>query len=242
MANFNTHLAVGATVSLILSESLLAMEILSPNLATIAFFVGTIGSLMPDIDSDYSKSLTIAFTIISILITMLLININSISYSLIELLIMSILVFTTIRFGLIELFRAVSRHRGMFHSIPVAFIFGISTTIIANSMFNLNTLISWIYGSMVTIGYITHLILDELYSVDLGNIRIKKSFGTALKLFKIKTDIDTIQTILIYVILVLLFQISPTTKEFIDTIFSHKIVATFINVILPYDGRWFIHN
>jgi len=242
MANFNTHLAVGATVSLILSESLLAMEILSPNLATMAFLLGTVGSLMPDIDSDYSKSLTIAFTIVSILITMLLISIKNNSYSLIELLIMSLSVFIFIRFGLIDLFRFVSRHRGMFHSIPVALIFGITTVIISYEMFHIDTLISWIYGFMVTIGYLTHLILDELYSVDLGNVRIKSSFGTALKLFKLRNTIDKIQNLLIYVILVMLIQISPDITIFADTIFSHKAVVTFINVLIPYDGRWFIHN
>jgi len=242
MANFNTHLVVGATVSLILSESLLAMEILSPNLATMAFFLGTLGSLMPDIDSDYSKALTIAFNIISLLITMSIISTKNISYSLLELLIISFSVFGIIRFGFIELFRLVSKHRGMFHSIPVAIIFGLNVTIISYEMFEVSSLISWIYGSMVTIGYITHLLLDEMYSVDLGNARIKNSWGTALKLFKLHSTIDKIQNLLIYVILVLLIQISPDTKDFVDTIFSHKIIVTFINVLIPYDGRWFFHN
>jgi len=241
MANFNTHLIVGATVSLIVSETLISMKILSPTLASVAFFLGTLGSLMPDIDSNHSKSIKVSLSMISILITMLLISAKSKVYSLIELLIMSIFILSFIRFGIIEFFRLTSKHRGMFHSIPVAFIWGISTTIISNTIIGLNSLISWIFGFMIIVGYITHLILDELYSVDLVNKKIKKSFGTALKLFRLKTNIDKMQTLLIYVILVLLIQISPTTTIFIETIFSNKAVATFINILLPNDGRWFIH-
>jgi hypothetical protein len=32
------------------------------------------------------------------------------------------------------------------------------------------------------IGFLTHLVLDEIYSVDVMDVHIKKSFGTALKL------------------------------------------------------------
>ncbi len=51
---------------------------------------------------------------------------------------------------------------------------------------------------MVTIGYIVHLVLDEIYSVDLKNRKIKKSFGTALKLFKVDSNFAIIQTATLY--------------------------------------------
>ena len=38
-------------------------------------------------------------------------------------------------------------------------------------------------GLFVLIGFIIHLVLDEIYSVDVEGAVIKKSFGTALKLF-----------------------------------------------------------
>ena len=39
-------------------------------------------------------------------------------------------------------------------------------------------------GITGTMGYLMHLVLDEAYSVDFNNKRIKRSFGTALSLFK----------------------------------------------------------
>lgn len=39
---------------------------------------------------------------------------------------------------------------------------------------------------MVFLGYITHLILDECYSVNLSGFELKRSFGTALKLLSLR--------------------------------------------------------
>jgi hypothetical protein len=44
---------------------------------------------------------------------------------------------------------------------------------------------AWLGGAFVTLGYLTHLCLDELASVDLLGRRVKRSFGTALKPFSL---------------------------------------------------------
>jgi hypothetical protein len=241
MANFNTHFMVGATATSVLSGTLLSMEILTPNEAVIAFALGTFGSLMPDIDSDNSKSIGIAFTVISLLITTLAVFVKSSVYSLVEMLLMAGGVFSVIRFGLIVIFRKVSKHRGMFHSIPVAFIWGMVTTILMHWFFDLNTLLAWSYGLMMTWGYLVHLMLDEIYSVDLGNKRIKKSFGTALKLFRIKTAKDRFQNLLIYFSLFVLISIAPDTSLVKEALFSQEAWMNFKDILLPYDGKWFFH-
>jgi hypothetical protein len=241
MANFNTHFVVAASASAVVSGTLLSMEILEPTQAVMAFALGTFGGLMPDIDSDHSKSIGVGFTVISLLMTILSVFVKSSTYSIIEMLLMAGVVFGTVRFGLIGVFRKISKHRGMFHSIPVALIWGVSTAIIMHLFFGLNALISWVYGIMMTWGYLVHLILDEIYSVDLGNRRVKKSWGTALKLFKIKTQTDKIQTLLIYVALIGLMINAPDTTMIKEALFSHEAWLNFKDVLLPYDGRWFFH-
>ncbi len=241
MANFNTHFAVGAIASATISSTLLSMTILKPTEAVMAFAIGTFGSLMPDIDSDNSKAIGIGFTIISLLITILFIFAEVITYSIVELIIMGGAIFYTIRFGLIGAFRKISRHRGMFHSIPVALIWGLLTTLIAYNFFYVNNLVSWIYGLVMSFGYIVHLILDEFYSVDLGNRRVKKSAGTALKLFKLKNRSDIIQNIFIYFFLIALYLIAPDIDVLKNAIFSKEAWINFKDVILPHDGRWFFH-
>ena len=241
MANFNTHFMVGATASAILSGTVLSMEILSPNEAVIAFSLGTFGSLMPDIDADNSKAIRIGFTVISLLITILAVFVKSSIYSLVEMLLMAGLLFYFIRFAVIGMFRKVTKHRGMFHSIPVALIWGVITAIVVHIFFDLNTLVAWVYGLMVTFGYIVHLILDEIYSVDLGNRRMKKSAGTALKFFRLKTSTDKIQNMIIYASLGYLITIAPDNLLIKEALFSQEAWTNFKDILLPYDGRWFFH-
>jgi len=241
MANFNTHFIVSAGASAVVSGTLLSMEVISPTQAVMAFSIGTFGGLMPDIDSDNSKAIGIGFTVLSLLITILLVFLNTSIYSLAEMLIMSAIVFSTIRFGVIDIFRKISKHRGMFHSIPVALIWGVATAILMHLFFGLNSLISWVYGIMMSLGYIVHLILDEIYSVDLGNRRMKKSSGTAFKFYKLKTTTDKIQNILIYMLLIFLFSIAPDTSLVKDALFSQEAWINFKDILLPYDGRWFFH-
>jgi hypothetical protein len=241
MANFNTHFIVSAGASAVVSGTLLSMGVIAPSQAIMGFAIGTFGGLMPDIDSDNSKAIGIGFTVLSLLITILLIFLNSSTYSLVEMLIMGAIVFSTIRLGVIDIFRKISKHRGMFHSIPVALIWGLVTTILTHHFFDLNSLVSWVYGFMMSFGYIVHLLLDELYSVDLGNRRMKKSSGTAFKFYKLKTTTDKIQNLLIYLVLIVLFLIAPDTSLVKDALLTQEAWINFKDILLPHDGRWFFH-
>jgi membrane-bound metal-dependent hydrolase YbcI (DUF457 family) len=241
MANFNTHFIVSAGASAVVSGTLLSMGVIAPSQAIMGFAIGTFGGLMPDIDSDNSKAIGIGFTVLSLLITILLIFLNSSTYSLVEMLIMGAIVFSTIRLGVIDIFRKISKHRGMFHSIPVALIWGLVTTILTHLFFDLNSLVSWVYGFMMSFGYIVHLLLDELYSVDLGNRRMKKSSGTAFKFYKLKTTTDKIQNLLIYLVLIVLFLIAPDTSLVKDALLTQEAWINFKDILLPHDGRWFFH-
>jgi len=240
MANFNTHFVVAASASAVVSGTLLSMEVIEPTQAVMAFALGTFGGLMPDIDSDHSKSIGIGFTVISLLITILAVFVKSSTYSVVEMIVLACVVFIGIRYGFIDMFRKVSKHRGMFHTIPVAMIWGVSTAIIMHLFFGLDVLVSWIYGFMVTWGYLIHLILDEIYSVDLNNRRMKRSLGTAFKIGMFKNKQQKIHTAIIYGVLIVLFTLSPDTSLVQKAIFSQEAWYNFTDVLIPYDGKWFV--
>ena len=241
MANFNTHFTVAASASAVVSGVLLSMEVVTPEQGVVAFFLGTLGGLLPDVDSAHSTSIKVGFNVLSLLLTIMMIFVKSSTYSIVEMFIMATVVFLAIRYGFLELFRKISKHRGMFHSVPVAFIWGIVVAILMHFFFGLNSLVSWVYGFMVTFGYLVHLTLDETYSVDLGNRRVKKSLGTALKFYKFKTNSDKIHTAIIYALLVGLFMIAPNTDLVVNALFSQEAWLNFKDVLLPYDGKWFLH-
>jgi len=241
MANFNTHFIVAASASAVLSGTLLSMEVVSPEQGVVAFLLGTLGGLLPDVDSARSTSIKVAFNVLSLLLTIMMIFVKSSTYSILEMLVLATIIFVGIRYGFLEIFRKISKHRGMFHSVPVAFIWGVGIAILMQYFFALNSLVSWVYGLMVTFGYLVHLTLDEIYSVDLGNRRVKKSLGTALKFYNFKTSTDIVHTSIIYCLLVGLFMIAPDTELVINALFSQDAWLNFKDVLLPYDGKWFLH-
>jgi hypothetical protein len=241
MANFNTHFTVAAGASAVVSATLLSMEVVTPEQAVIAFGLGTLGGLLPDVDSAHSTSIKVGFNVLSLLMTIMLIFVKSSSYSLIEMAIVASLLFVGIRYAFLEFFRKISKHRGMFHSVPVALIWGIVVASMSQWFFGLNSLVSWVYGFMITWGYLVHLILDETYSVDLGNRRMKRSSGTAFKFGMFKTRNQQIQTAVVYVAIPLLLLIAPPIDLLQTAIFSQEAWLNFKDIILPYDGRWFFH-
>jgi membrane-bound metal-dependent hydrolase YbcI (DUF457 family) len=68
----------------------------------------------------------------------------------------------------------------MFHSLPAAAIAG-QTTFLAFAAEE--PLRRYFVSSAVVLGFLTHLVLDEIWSVKMGwfGPKVKKSFGTALK-------------------------------------------------------------
>src|SRR5262249_42268793 len=101
-------------------------------------------------------------------------------------------------------------------------------------LFSVSTLNSWISGLFVFIGYLTHLTLDELYSVDLTGTKIKKSFGTALKI--ISTDMKATSLLLLATILV--FCMTPSAEIFVKTVLSFDTYKSVKVKLLPKAG-WF---
>ncbi|MDF1747091.1 MAG: hypothetical protein P1V19_25590, partial [Gimesia sp.] len=73
-------------------------------------------------------------------------------------------------------------HRGMFHSLPALIITGesIFLTYVSDSY-----AVKFLMAGGISLGFLSHLILDEVYSVERkgAKIRLKKSSGTAIKWF-----------------------------------------------------------
>ena len=90
------------------------------------------------------------------------------------------IIYLAIRFGMSWLLKSYSHHRGMFHSLPAAAIAGQTTFLAFGAE---DPLRRYFVSSAVVLGFLTHLVLDEIWSVKMGwfGPKVKKSFGTALK-------------------------------------------------------------
>ena len=83
------------------------------------------------------------------------------------------------------IFKKLTHHRGIFHSIPAAILSILITfSVLKPFHFNLNAMM--MISLAVGIGYLSHLVLDELNStVNLGGFPFipNKALGTALKFY-----------------------------------------------------------
>lgn len=87
-----------------------------------------------------------------------------------------------IRFVIGAIFRRYTVHRGMWHSIPAAAVAGLVAFILVHG----DCLeIRLFKACSVVLGFLCHLVMDEIWSVDVrhGIPRFKSSFGTALKFY-----------------------------------------------------------
>lgn len=236
MANFNTHLAVGATVSGIAATSCLTAELAQPQEVMLYFALGTLGGLLPDLDSDNSVLLNVIFNIFAVIFAFTAMFSRAGIYSLAELLSIWLVCFLALRFGIFTFFKRFTQHRGIFHSLPAGVLAWLLVTFVCWKLLKLTDVKAWMCGFFVCIGYLVHLILDEIYSVDLNNKKIKRSLGTALKLADLK---NVAGSIILYVAIVGMFLLVPRPNNFIQSVFSQSTYMKIERNLLPKNGKWF---
>jgi hypothetical protein len=88
--------------------------------------------------------------------------------------------YVAIRYGLRNVFRHLTVHRGMFHSIPAMLLAGLA---VYHLHFDPHPGARHFLAGGVMVGFLSHLVLDEVCSVDLRGARVNKAFGSALKLW-----------------------------------------------------------
>ncbi len=183
MANFTTHLYGGAVVAGISSLGVYSLGLADTRQAQLYFVLGTVGGLLPDIDSDNSVPVRGFFTLLGVGLAFLMSFALVGKVPLVELSLVWLSIFCFVRFGVFEVFARYTVHRGVWHSWLAVLFVTLVTVNLAYWFVEIPVLDAWLSGLFVSIGYITHLCLDEFASVDLLNSRVKRSFGTALKPF-----------------------------------------------------------
>lgn len=165
-------------------------------IVSLATGLTAIGGLTPDLDSDHSTPLRELFALAGAVFPLFLIpRLRLVGLTLEQGLAVMIGAYLFIRYGASMVLKRISVHRGMFHSIPALLISGLAVYNIYHSD-DLRTRFYMAGGMML--GFLSHLILDEICAVDLAGVpRLKQSFGTALKL----TSSSWLATAVCYLIL-----------------------------------------
>ena len=182
MADFKTHVTVAAMLSAPLAASAFIMGFASMNEAIFYALAGTLGGMLPDIDADESMAIRLVFRLFGALVAGLTIAfwIDQLPHW--QVLALAVASYLVVRFPIQWGFEQLTVHRGALHSLLANLMFTALAVPIAFHVFSLDAKTAWGIGGFIFLGATIHLILDELYSIELSGMRIKRSFGTALKL------------------------------------------------------------
>ena len=235
MANFTTHIAIGTVVSGALATLTLAADVVAPENLVAVTLAGVLGSVLPDIDLKESRPSRAMFAGLAIFFSFAVLFNAATKFSIAELWILWLGTLVAVRYGLHTLFHRVSVHRGIWHSILAAVFSAVATAIIFNRVLGKPEGVAWLAGAFMFAGFITHLTLDEIYSVDVMDTRIKSSFGTALKLFDRR---HIAASLAMASATALAIMVSPSTTTFVEGLGSRTMWSGLQQRLLPTD-KWF---
>ena len=202
MANFNTHLSIASAAGTGAAWIAVNVHLIANADMPWLIFLGALGGLLPDIDASNSRPVKLLFNVLALMGVAGALQVFKDSYAPYPLLLIVVGTYLSIRHGLFALFNRLTMHRGVFHSLLAALFFALLMTCISYHFLHWDVLHAWLNGIFIALGFIVHLLLDELYSVDLSNSRMKNSFGSALKLFSYNnvnaSALMTIITMMLY--------------------------------------------
>jgi hypothetical protein len=141
-----------------------------------------VGGMLPDLDSDSGVPVRHLSGLAAAVTPFLLLpRLQAAGFTTDQVLVILAGMYLGIRYGVAAVFKMLTVHRGMFHSIPAALIAGLAVFLLYHNPDVDHRL--YLAGGII-LGYLSHLVLDELCSVDFMGLRVRlaKSAGSALKL------------------------------------------------------------
>jgi len=193
MANFKTHITTSTVLGFAYGTGAYFGFGMPMSHCFVAGGLCSVAGMLPDLDSASGRPQREMLSFVSVIVPVLMIRrFEELGMTPEHMVFVAGVMYVFIRFVIGGLFKRYAKHRGMWHSIPAAGIAGLATFLVVLSP---DLGIRFFKAWAVVIGFVSHLVLDEIYSVDWQGkrIRIKRSFGTALKLYsnKIWPNIST---------------------------------------------------
>ena len=210
MATFEQHINGAVIATGVAIVPLHNGGLLSVSESMIALALGIVGGILPDLDSENSKPIQIVFKILAIFLPLLVLLGLSLNLTILELLFVWIFSGFILHLTLFRFILSLTHHRGVFHTIPMGIFFAQITFYVLNNNFLYSLEFSTLAGLFLFYGFLIHLILDEIVSLNVFGIKLKHSFGSALKLYD-RTNL--LGTVLLYIMIILFFVIVPIEND-----------------------------
>jgi hypothetical protein len=179
MAGFKTHITTSTVIGAAYGAGAYAVYDVPWHSCLLAGGLCSVSGMLPDLDSDPGVPLRESVTFAAAVVPLLLIHRwQRLQLEPESMVLAGGIIYLLIRFGLAKLIASLTVHRGMFHSLPALAIAGQLTFLVCDHE---NLWMRVFFAVAVMAGFASHLVLDEIWSVDLRHLRLKSSFGTAIK-------------------------------------------------------------
>jgi hypothetical protein len=191
MASYRGHLTFSAALGVAYGAFALWRWDYDWGTALLAVGLTTLGGLLPDLDSDSGVPVRELFGLAAAITPFLLYqHLRDGGLSTERTLVVLAGVYIFIRYVLSRVFKHGTVHRGMFHSVPALLIAGLAFYLVYHSSaaarqdYAADRLMRLYLAGGVMLGFLSHLVLDEIYSVDFMGLHVKlnRYAGSALKL------------------------------------------------------------
>ena len=183
MGNYRQHITFASVLGVGYSVAAFLLMGVHWFYGSVATLLTTLGGLLPDLDSSSGVELKGFTGILGVLAAVAVWEaVGRVQPPpIFEVHLWSmVLAYIAVRHGLRRVLSRLARHRGISHSLPTCAVWGIATYLFYPSHYHGLRLLM---GLAVMVGFCSHLLLDEICSVDLRGARVNKAFGTAIKLW-----------------------------------------------------------
>ena len=180
MADFKTHICVSTVAGMFYGVGGFQAG-LPWESCVIGTALCSVSGMLPDLDSDSGIPLREAVAFSSAFVPMLMVDrLQRMGCSNETMLLITVAVYLFLRFGVAEIFRRYTVHRGMWHSVPAGMSAAMFAFVVCSSE---NVNLRLFKTVAIFVGFMSHILLDEIWSVEFrrGRYTFKHSFGTALK-------------------------------------------------------------
>lgn len=186
MAAYREHITVSTMLGVGYGLGATFALSFTPAQGALAAWLTALGGMLPDLDSESGRPVREMFGLVAAIAPLALvgrvIGWLGLSNSTETVMLLIVIMYLAIRYGGAALVGAVSVHRGMFHSLPALAIAAEATYLLYPSEL---TTVKLLMACGTATGFFSHLMLDEMYSVQWAGVRLKlkKSAGSAIKMF-----------------------------------------------------------
>lgn len=181
MPGFQVHIAASSVVGAAYGTAAWYLGGMPPTTCALGAGLCAVSGMLPDLDSGPGVPLRESVAFAAAVVPLLMLpRFQQWGLPLEGIILAAAAVYMAIRFGLSWFLENHVKHRGMFHSLPAAAIAGQITFLAFGGE---EPLRRYFVAGAVVLGFLSHLVLDEIWAVRMGLFgpKVKKSFGTAMK-------------------------------------------------------------